>query len=115
VEGSEYRETMSKPQRLIDRIYTLLLTEPDRAWSYEELARLLGSSREIVCARCLQLLEQRKITKIFVGSGKPRGRRALVSIRHEVQYPAWLTPQAAVNIKTVAVTRHILQDDDEDE
>lgn len=105
---------MSREQRLIHRIYALMLTEPDRAWSYEELGRRLGARQKIVCARCLELVEEKKITKVLIGSGKPRGRTARVSIRHDGEYPGWLMPQPK-ELAHVVVLRHVMHDDEDDD
>lgn len=78
-------------ERLVTRIYNLMLTDPEKRWTYDELATLLASRKKIICARCLELRDAGKIVRVLVPSGRPRGRKALVWIKPpEPAYPSWL-------------------------
>lgn len=78
---------------LARRIHELLLTEPDRQWSYDEICERLGSVNKTVSSRCMDLLRAGKLVKEMVPSGRPRGRRALVAIKPQIPtFPAWLLP-----------------------
>lgn len=78
---------------LARRIYELLLTEPDRQWSYDEICARLGAVNKTVSSRCMDLLRAGKLVKVMVPSGRPRGRCALVSVKPQIPtFPTWLLP-----------------------
>lgn len=81
---------------LARRIYDLLLTEPDRLWSYDEICDCLGSANKTVSSRCMDLMRADKVNRVMVPSGRPRGRRALVSIKPQIpSFPSWLLPPSS--------------------
>lgn len=87
-------------ERLFIRIYSLMQTNPQKLWTYEELSLTLGVVKKTVCSRCLDLYNANKIDKVMVSTGRPRGRMALLFIKPKEQheYPSWLVPSPAPDI-----------------
>lgn len=78
---------------LARRIYELLLTDPERQWSYDEICTQLGAVNKTVSSRCMDLLRAGKLVKEMVPSGRPRGRCVRVSIKPSIPtFPTWLLP-----------------------
>jgi hypothetical protein len=78
------------------RIHQLMLTDPDKYWSYDELCAILGAVNKTVSSRCMDLYREGLIEKMMVPSGRPRGRCARVIIKkHLPTFPAWLLPNPA--------------------
>jgi hypothetical protein len=99
-------------ERLVQRIYQLLLKDPHRRWSYGELAHATGCRVKVISARCRDLLNLSKIERLMVPTGKLRGRMALVSIkRPDIEYPSWLCPgkPAATPLRSTLSKKHILE------
>jgi hypothetical protein len=94
---------------LARRILDLLLTDPEKQWSYDEICLLLGSANKTVSSRCMDLLRSDKVIRVMVPSGRPRGRCALVSIKPQLpNFPTWLLPpsSAATAILSQTVQSH---------
>lgn len=78
---------------LARRIHDLLLTDPEKQWSYDEICFLLGAVNKTVSSRCMDLLRAGKLVKEMVPSGRPRGRCVRVSIKPSIPvFPSWLLP-----------------------
>jgi hypothetical protein len=101
----------------MDRIYDLMMTEPEKLWGYDELGERLGKSPKTVCTRCLELRELNLIDTVSLESGKLRGRTTRLFIKRslpKVQYPEWLDPPLSwiplLQSHSVAVASHHLED-----
>jgi hypothetical protein len=104
-------------QGLVHRIHQLMLTDPEKLWSYDELAYRLNSRKKVICSRCLDLYKIGVIDKVLIASGKLRGKTARVSIKKEaIEYPSWLSPSvrvaSTVKIAAVGIRHHRLDDPD---
>lgn len=84
---------------LARRIHELLLTEPEKQWSYDEICARLGAVNKTVSSRCMDLMRAGKLVKEMVPSGRPRGRCVRVSIKPAIPaFPSWLLPTPSADI-----------------
>ena len=103
-------------RRLYMRIYALMQTNPQKMWTYDEIARSLNAVKKTVYSRCLDLYNEGMIDKVIVKTDNPKYRKALLFIKKKPQvYPSWLVP-ASPTINLICNTKlsasHRLDDDD---